>query len=228
MTTDATQAGVSRSEADWEAVERAYRAGVLSIREIAAQHGLSDTAIRKRAKKEAWARDLTARVREQVRAELVRTEVRTQGANPETEAAIVAEAAAPVIVLVREHRKEIKNLRAMGETLLEQLEAAAGNRDALEALIIEDTAAADDPDASKGAQAAAAARRAAMLKAVSLPSHASILKDLATVMKSVVPLERQAFNVDEPESPDDAAAVVPSALSALTAKLDALAAKVAA
>lgn len=36
---------------DWEAIETAYRAGVMSLREIASQHGISEGAIRKRAKR---------------------------------------------------------------------------------------------------------------------------------------------------------------------------------
>ncbi|EFM4225777.1 hypothetical protein IGC89_000205 [Escherichia coli] len=32
---------------DWEAIETAYRAGVMSLREIASQHGISEGAIRK-------------------------------------------------------------------------------------------------------------------------------------------------------------------------------------
>lgn len=31
---------------DWEAIETAYRAGMMSLREIAAQHGISEGAIR--------------------------------------------------------------------------------------------------------------------------------------------------------------------------------------
>jgi hypothetical protein len=49
-----------------------YRAGQLSIREIGRQHGLSDTAIRNRAKAKGWTRDLSGAVRSRVREELVR------------------------------------------------------------------------------------------------------------------------------------------------------------
>lgn len=42
---------------DWEAIETAYRAGMMSLREIAAQHGISEGAIRKRAKRDDWSRD---------------------------------------------------------------------------------------------------------------------------------------------------------------------------
>lgn len=45
---------------DWEAIESAYRAGDLSLREIAAQNGISEGSIRKRAKKNEWVRNANA------------------------------------------------------------------------------------------------------------------------------------------------------------------------
>ncbi|VXD05841.1 conserved hypothetical protein [Enterobacterales bacterium 8AC] len=41
---------------DWEAIESAYRAGVLSLREIGTEYGVTEGAIRKRAKKYGWVR----------------------------------------------------------------------------------------------------------------------------------------------------------------------------
>jgi hypothetical protein len=67
-----------RAAVDWEAIETLYRCGVLSIREIAKTHGLSDGAVRKRAKRDGWDRDLAAKVNTKVRSELVvRSEVRS-------------------------------------------------------------------------------------------------------------------------------------------------------
>lgn len=57
---------------DWEAIEREYRAGQLSIREVARKHGVSDTAIRKEAKAKGWKRDLADKVRKAVREEVFR------------------------------------------------------------------------------------------------------------------------------------------------------------
>ena len=52
---------------DWEAIERDYRAGILSVREIGAKCGCTHTAINKRAKRDGWERDRAARQQEPVR-----------------------------------------------------------------------------------------------------------------------------------------------------------------
>lgn len=48
---------------DWEAIESAYRAGVLSLRDICAQYGVTEGAIRKKAKKLEWVRKSGTQVR---------------------------------------------------------------------------------------------------------------------------------------------------------------------
>lgn len=42
------------SKPDWSAIERDYRSGDTSIRSLAERYGISDTAIRKKAKSEGW------------------------------------------------------------------------------------------------------------------------------------------------------------------------------
>ena len=169
---------------DWESIERQYRAGVLSIREIGKAHDVSDTAIRKKAKTADWQRDLSAKVAEKVRIDLVRSEVRT--ANPQTEREIVEEAAATVVHVVRSHRTRIKNGSALVELLTGQLLDAASNRDELEESI---------EDECKGDLDSR--RRNAMLRAVSLASHSAIAVNLANATKTWVGLERQAFGLDD-------------------------------
>ena len=48
---------------DWEAIESAYRAGVLSLRDIGDKYGVTEGAIRKRAKKFDWVRNSSTQVR---------------------------------------------------------------------------------------------------------------------------------------------------------------------
>ena len=73
---------VERKQVDWEGVERDYSAGLLSLREIGAKYGVDEAYIRRKAKKNDWSRDLSAKIQSKaekiVRNELVRTEVRTE------------------------------------------------------------------------------------------------------------------------------------------------------
>ena len=57
----------SKKQIDWEAVERDYRSGILSVREIGLANGCTHTAINKRAKRDGWERERAARQQEPVR-----------------------------------------------------------------------------------------------------------------------------------------------------------------
>lgn len=186
----------SRSKADWEAIEREYRAGQLSIVEIGRQHGVSHTAINKRAKRDGWKRDLTKQVQREVSARLVSAEV-----SPEVSAANAKEAvdlaAERGVVLVLQHRKALSRSRAIAEKLFNELEGLIDNSDEVEAAIVAETA--QDKDSQ---------RRNAMLRAVSLPSRAATLRELSQVLKNTLPLERQAFNLDKGGDDEDGVQVV--------------------
>ena len=215
----------TRTQIDWEAIERAYRPGVLSLREIAKQHGISEGAIRKRARAKAWARDLTDNVRNQVRTDLVRgTQVRTESEDPDAaDRRIVEEAAATIVQIVREHRTDIRRQRQLAQRLSEQLEEAALYRQEIEDAIIAGTAEADDPEATRGARQAAWIKRGQMLRAVALPTHAGVLRDLATALKTLVGLERQAFNIGEQgdDTASGGSAEQPTGLDAVKDRFDA-------
>lgn len=59
-----------RSDIDWEAVERDYRAGVQTIIAIGKAHGVSDSQIRAKAKSSAWQRDLSAAIEARTQAKI--------------------------------------------------------------------------------------------------------------------------------------------------------------
>ncbi|WP_458373019.1 hypothetical protein [Pseudomonas laurylsulfatiphila] len=178
---------------DWEAIERAYRAGALSIRTIAERNGISDTAIRKKAKASGWVRDLSEQVRKEVRNKLVRGEVRDgQCANPERDAEIVEEAAEEGATVVRSHRRDIRKASNLANLLMDDLLTTIQQRESIEDAIEEETR-----DDSNGM------RRANMLGAVSLPSNAKTLFQLSSAMKNLQVLERQAFNLDDKEQSSD-------------------------
>lgn len=57
-----------KPKADWISIEGEFRAGRRSLREMASDHGITEGAIRKRAKAEGWIRDPAGTKREQVKA----------------------------------------------------------------------------------------------------------------------------------------------------------------
>lgn len=162
---------------DWEAIEREYRAGQLSLREIGRIHGVTDTAIRKKAKLEGWARDLTDQVRATVRAKLVREDSSQSGSqdgsHPEraNDRDIVDEMAARGVEVVRSHRRSLAQLNAIGDILATRLSQ------------ILDGVTPEGPCMSEK------------------ESPSDVLEKLSRTRQRSILLERQAFNLDN--LPDD-------------------------
>lgn len=175
---------------DWEAIERQYRLGAKSMRMLATEFGVNVSSISRRAKKYGWVQDKTQEVRQRTKAALVAQ----QGRNTPTREDVEAQVQTNLIILT-EHRADIRNGRQMYDLLIGQLHEAAKNRAEIEEEIIEDTKGSDGkPDLR---------RRNRMLKAISLPAHAGVLRDLSQSLKNLIPLERQAFSIDDGTNPDD-------------------------
>lgn len=119
---------------DWEAIESAYRAGLLSVREIGSQQGVTHTAINKRAKKEGWERDLKAKIKAKAEALVSKREVSKQVSTEKmvSERQLI-EANAEVIATVRmEHRGDIRRARNIANSLFDELEAECADVAALQ------------------------------------------------------------------------------------------------
>ncbi len=145
---------------DWEAIEREYKAGQLSIREIARQYDVSPALIVRKAKKQEWKRDLTEQIRKSVNIKLVNTDVNTDVNTQE----IVEMAAVRSVEIVRSHRKYLSRLLHIADTFMTDLEKNC------------------DQENSK-------------LK-MKYKEKVEILKAIIQAISKVIPLERQAFNLD--------------------------------
>ena len=177
------------SKPDWEAIESAYRAGVMSLREIASQNGISEGAIRKRAKRDEWSRDLNAKVKERaddlVRKAEVRKQVRSETVLSER---VLIEATAEVIATVRmEHRGDIRRARELTNTLFDELAGECGDAAALEQLG-ELMRREDDKGMDK--------LNDLYHKIISLPSRVKSMKDLSDSLKTLIGLEREAYSIE--------------------------------
>lgn len=173
---------------DWERIEQDYRAGVLSIREIAGQHGITDGAIRKRAKAQDWERDISAKANAKadalVRAEQVRSQVRTESALSER---VLIEATAQVIADVRmRHRGDIGRALSLSMKLLAELE---GQTDSLE--LLEQLGELMRSEDERGQDK----RNDLYNKIIATPSRIDSVKKLSETLKNLIGLEREAYGL---------------------------------
>lgn len=115
--------GMAKQDIDWEQIELDYRAGIKTLRQIAASHAISHVAIAHKAKKLGWTRDLTARIAaradEQVTAALNKTD---SGKRLEAENEIVESAASALAALQIAQRRDVGKAREVVRILFERFE----------------------------------------------------------------------------------------------------------
>lgn len=187
---------MAKKETDWESIERDYRAGLLSVREIAAVYGVSHVAIGKRAKRDDWSRDLAAKINAKAEA-LVTTREVTNEVTMETKRTEreIIEANAEVIANIRlSHRRDISRSRNVAMKLLGELEASTDNIELFEKLG-EMMRHEDDKGQDR--------LNDLYHKVVSMAGRTKTMKDLADSLKTLVGLERQAYGLDIEVKPQD-------------------------
>lgn len=149
-----------RQDIDWTAIEAEYRAGTLSNRQIAERFGVSESAIRSRANKGKWVR--SAHESAQPRAHLPVQEILPP----------IGREARPMPPA--EARDVVDHAREIAARQLDELDVITSHVGELEELIEIETA--DDENGR---------RRAAMLKAISLPARALTLKTLTQALATM-------------------------------------------
>lgn len=194
----------------WPTIEREYRAGIKALRVLAEEHGITEGAIRKRAKKEDWARDLSgkiaAKAQDNLRRETARQQLQVEGAIAEKK--LVAVNAQVQTDIILSHRVDIRRARSLAMNLLTELELQSDGIALLEEL-------ADilhEPD-EKGQDK----RNELLRKVISLSTRSTTMKTLADSLKSLIGLEREAFGLDQ-EQEKSAAGGIESVIKKVMAK----------
>lgn len=116
---------MAKKDIDWEKVETAYRAGFFSLREIAQSYGISEGAIRKRAKTHNWQRDLGNKINQ--RATVIMQ--REMAKKLPHERDIVEANALLVSEVGLSHKLLATQAREKGTALLQQFETEANEYD---------------------------------------------------------------------------------------------------
>lgn len=197
------EAKTRRTPTDWDAVERDYRTGRFTKRELAEKHGISHTAINKRAIKFAWVQDLSERINQATQAKLaqqVRNEAKAK-LEQFSVSTLVAKSVSDSFqndvetidlasdinaIVVSRHRKGLSEITDVRRQLLSQVAQAAANLPDL-AEVIEMVRNPDENGVDKANDA--------MRKAMNRSSLIDDLKKLAEVDERVRKGEREAFGI---------------------------------
>ena len=184
-----------RPAVDWEAVEREYRVGIKTLRQIASEHGVSNPAIVKRAKRDGWERDLTAKIRDKaeslVSKQLVSAEVSKEARIAERH--IVDANAEMMASVISGHHNLLTRLRGIAMLLMDRLEAELEGTD----LFIQLGEMMASPD-EFGVDKAGDLYR----KVIALPTQTDTAKKLSEMLKTIIELERKVFKIDEQKQGD--------------------------
>lgn len=175
--------------ADWDRIELDYRAGIKTLRQIAEENGITHVAINKRAKRDGWTRDLSAKIQAKAD-ELVTKASVTASVTKEARIAekAVIDANAQAVADVRlAHRRDIHRARRLTNALLAELEQQTEQVPELHAL----GELLRQPD-DKGIDKLNDIYQAI----ISLPERSKTMKVLAESLGRLVDMERTAFGMD--------------------------------
>lgn len=179
---------------DWEAVEMDYRAGIKSVRTIAADRGCSPGRISQLAKAKGWSRDLSAKIKIEAEARLNRDALNEElnAKRRITEREVVSASAEAIAGVVRGQRKSLGELSEIYRALVEKAKAIISEAELFEQ--IGDICAKPDENGQDKIGDV-------YKKVCSLPSQTDVVKRLAETLRLLIELERKVFRIDD--QPDD-------------------------
>lgn len=185
----------ARKFVDWELIERDYRAGIKTLRQIGDEHGVSHTAIQKRAKKEDWSRDLTQKVQQKAQDLVAKREVANSVAREQKVSDVETVRAYGEIVanIDLSQREDVKAAMANARGLLMELVQLARPefREMLEAI-------AEEFDQSTDRRVDKANELYRYI--IGLAGRVKMAKELAAVHGVYVPLQRKIYRLDDDDS----------------------------
>lgn len=188
---------------DWELVEKLYRAGVKTLREIGSDHGVSHVAIQKRAKKEGWTRDLSKKVQEKAK-ELVTKDTVTKAVTAQekvTEQQVVSVLAQKVADIDLTNRSDLQSgldvIRGMTHELGELSRPEFRERLEWVGEVMDQTFETDSGRVIKDKV------NELYMYIIGLQGRIKMAKDLAAAVGTYIPLQRKVVGLDADKAAGD-------------------------
>ena len=101
----------TRIRADWDAIERDYRTGRYTLRELEARHGVFNSSIARKAKTRGWTQDLALAIRQATHAKLANQLVGNMVSEcAQNVSSVIADAANENVSTIFNHRARLTDL----------------------------------------------------------------------------------------------------------------------
>jgi len=178
-----------KKKIDWERIEVDYRAGIKTLRDIAAEHSISHGAITKRCKRDGWVRDLSAKI-EAKAAELVAKSVVSKEASKnrrilESEIINANAVTNSDVVIIQRHSTSAST--ELIDSLLQELKGQIENKADLERL----GEMMRNPDAYGNDKL-----NDVYMKTVSFAGRVDSAKKIIDAQKVSIELQRKVYKID--------------------------------
>ena len=187
-----------RQKIDYDRIERGWRAGILSPRQLAAAYEeetgqkVSHAAIIKHFTKLRIPRNLAEKIKAKSDAMVTQAMV-TEQVTPVTikrDQEIIEDAATQLTYVRLNQRKDIQRSRKIAMSLFDELEMMVGQENVkLLEMLGELMWSPDDKGNDKVNDL--------YMKIISMPGRVKSMKDLSDTLKTLIALERQAFGLDD-------------------------------
>ncbi|MEJ8821561.1 hypothetical protein WKW80_05865 [Variovorax humicola] len=186
----------SKPSPNWEQIEADYRAGIKPLRLIAEENGVSHPAIRKRAKRDEWTRDLNAKIH--AKADLLVSKASVPSlVSTETERQLVA-ANASLIAHVRiKHRGFIDRANNLVQVLFGDLECLSSPEGLGLIEVLTEAVNAPADETKDDQKKRRDKQKAAIDRAFALGERADISKKLVDQIVTLVNAERVAYGIND-------------------------------
>lgn len=199
---------------DWEAIEADFRAGIKTLRQMAADYGISHVAIKRHADKQSWTRNLEVKIQAKSDEIVNRHVASSLAKQPDNIVMIpseaeVIDATAGMVATVRiSQRKDIDRTKGLFYKLMQELEDATDHKSLADALM--ELVEGKDSGSGEGEDTSSRSNklRQTFDRIMSMPGRISSAKQLVEILEKMVRLEREAWGIDKKEdtSPENAIA----------------------
>lgn len=194
---------MAKRNIDWDSIEKEFRAGIKSVRQIAKTYSVSEKAIRLKADQFGWVRDLSSSIRAMAAQKVREQELRKNSAKEQPDESadideqIIEENANIQAAVIRSHRKDIGKARSITQLIFQELEVAVLNPEQLEHFA-ELRATFTKAQGEDGDQQEVNQKLLDFYtKIMELPQKASALDKLANTLTKLVTLERTVFGIND-------------------------------